>query len=650
MTRETKIKKKDAASKTHQITPPTLPHTTPHTHQTHHHTHTHTPHIPNASFTNLNLSNKALDAIKHQGFSKATPVQAATIPRLLAHQDVAVQAATGSGKTLAFLIPALELLARRHTLLRRHELGALVIEPTRELAMQVHDVASRLVAHFPDTSLKLLVGGTDVSVDEAHIREAGAHIVIGTPGRTADVLRRLAGVLVLRELELLVLDEADRLLDMGFENTLNEILAKLPKQRRTGLFSATQTREVLQLVRAGLRNPVKVEIRVAVAPTAVAATAAAAVAPAGATACPVTPSSLTSWVMTVEEEQRLPQLVAFLSEHIAKGAKLMVYFLTCASVDYYASVLPKLAQLRNAPLRPLHGKLSPQARTRAYTWFVELRGGGALLCTDVAARGLDVPDVDWVVQFDAPQDPAAYVHRVGRTARMGRTGSSLLLLRPAEDAYIPFLGIRRAPPQPMEPVDGLPSLRAPMTKLLLADRAVVDKSARAYVSYVRAYKEHQCSYVFQFDKLDLGALASAMALLRLPKLKEVQKMRRKGEKKKQAHEPGASSWVDFTPPPNVDFGAIRYKDRQREKQRQKALAAEKSGDVVGEASKVGAAALKSKGAAAATENCTAESQRKRKRRDKADEDEMECEARLLRKLRRGQITQAEFDEAVDDHF
>ena len=185
----------------------------------------------------------------------------------------------------------------------------------------------------------------------------------------------------------------------------------------------------------------------------------------------------------------------------------MVYFLTCACVDYYAGCLPLLKALRNAPIKPLHGKMAPKSRTKAYQWFKAQEGGAVLLCTDVAARGLDIPDVDWIVQFDAPQDPNSFVHRVGRTARMGRSGQAVLFLRPREEAYIHFLKLRKVPMQPLEPQPDLPSLRAELTQHLVADRALMEGGAKAFVAYVRAYKEHHCGYIFQLDRLDLGALA-----------------------------------------------------------------------------------------------------------------------------------------------
>ena len=588
------------------------------------------------------LDATTLAALHAHDFRTATPVQEATIPRLLRHQDVAVQACTGSGKTLAFLVPLFELLRRREDALRSHEVGALVIEPTRELAVQVHTVASRLVGAGAGAGLRLalMVGGTDVKAELADLREHGGHVVVGTPGRVDDVMERLPSLLW-RGLELLVLDEADRLLDMGFEATLNTILARLPKQRRTGLFSATQTSEVVQLVRAGLRNPVRVDVQVrAVAPVpngggaAAAASGAAPERPRGGKQS--TPSSLSNFVMLCDESQRLPQLVAFIAREIAAKRKLMIYFLTCASVDYYAAVLPLLAELKGAPLRPLHGKMVHKARAKAYEWFTAQRDGGALLCTDVAARGLDFPDVDWIVQFDAPQDPNAFVHRVGRTARMGRQGQALLLLRPSEETYIHFLNVRSVPLQPMAAAEGLAELRAPLTQLLLADRAVMEKAAAAFVSYVRAYSEHQCNYIFKLDDLDLGALASAMALLRLPKLRELGKRHKK-----------KGGWVEFTPLVQVDVSTIKYKNKQREQQRQAKRKAAAAAAADAEASGGGGGgALSAK--AARREAAPTSGGGGGESDDGDDEAAMAREAGLLKKLKRGKITKAQFEKLVGE--
>ncbi|EKX42052.1 hypothetical protein GUITHDRAFT_141524 [Guillardia theta CCMP2712] len=207
------------------------------------------------------LSNKTMEAIRALGFSRMTPVQQATIPLLLTNKDVAVQACTGSGKTAAFLIPAFELLLRLEEKLKMHEVGALVIAPTRELAMQILSVAKLMSACVPEISVAILTGGSDNDETLRVFLEEGGNIVIGTPGRLQHTLTKVTQFNV-KKLELLILDEADRLLDMGFQAALNSILEKLPKLRRTGLFSATMNNEVAALARAGLRNPRQITVTV----------------------------------------------------------------------------------------------------------------------------------------------------------------------------------------------------------------------------------------------------------------------------------------------------------------------------------------------------------------------------------------------------
>ena len=204
--------------------------------------------------------------------------------------------------------------------------------------------------------------------------------------------------------------------------------------------------ELLQLVRAGLRNPVKVEVKVRLLHGGGGGggeSGDGGAAASGPRKTSATPSSLSLFYMLCEEEQRLPQLLHFLGQKLAAGQKIMCYFLTCAQVDFFRSALPLLPHLKDAAMGALHGKMAPSNRLKAYEWFVAQKGGALLLCTDVAARGLDIPDVDWIVQFDAPQEPNAFVHRVGRTARMGRQGQALLLLRPHEETYTRFLELRK---------------------------------------------------------------------------------------------------------------------------------------------------------------------------------------------------------------
>jgi ATP-dependent RNA helicase DDX55/SPB4 len=377
------------------------------------------------------LSPRGAQAIASLGFERATPVQAATIPLFLSHKDVCVQAVTGSGKTLSFAIPVFEMLAARREALKPHDVGALILAPTRELAQQIHGVLARIGAFYPRLSLALLVSGQEAARSDAALLRGGCNIAVGTPGRVEATLKRVREFNV-RTLEVLVLDEADRLLDAGFAASVTFILQRLPKQRRTGLFSATQTREVEELARAGMRNPVRVDVavqykrRAAPEPPAAAAAAAAA-APSrkrGAAASTegggdtqATPATLRNFYVVLPPAAKLGALAAFLAAHAQR--KVIVFFLTCAQVEYFARLLPQLGALAGLRFSALHGQMEARRRERAYQAFLE-QPSGVLLATDVAARGIDVPDVHWIVQFDAPLDPSFFVHRIGRTARMGK--------------------------------------------------------------------------------------------------------------------------------------------------------------------------------------------------------------------------------------
>jgi ATP-dependent RNA helicase DDX55/SPB4 len=231
----------------------------------------------------------------------------------------------------------------------------------------------------------------------------------------------------------LVLDEADTLLDMGFKDTINQLLAVLPKQRRTGLFSATQTKEVRELARAGLRNPVSISVRVQ-------SKGGAENQPGGAVSSvqQATPSTLDNSYMVCPHDQRPDELVTFLNAH--QNNKIIVFCATCACVDYYSNVFEQIA--KRGKLLPktfeivgFHGKMIPKKRNLLYKKFVGL-SSGVMFSTDVAARGVDIPDVDWIVQLAAPRDPAFFVHRVGRTARAGKVGGALLFVTAEEQVLI----------------------------------------------------------------------------------------------------------------------------------------------------------------------------------------------------------------------
>ena len=329
------------------------------------------------------LSESTLSTLRRLNFIQMTPVQAAVIPLFLARKDVAAEAVTGSGKTLAFIIPVLETLARMTTPLKKHDIGCLIISPTRELASQISEVlAEFLEDSIHGLSQQLFIGGNKVDKDVQNFEDNGGNIIIGTPGRLEDLLMgKSVGATMgqnkfvtgLKLLEILILDEADRLLSLGFEFALNTILGFCPKQRRTGLFSATQTSEVSNLIRAGLRNPAVVCVK----------------DHAMTEADQRTPASLENFYLICEPKLKLSTLVKLLRERSRE--KVMVFAATCACVDYFNVLLKHL--LSDANIFSIHGKMKKK-RHKIFNQFREVKSG-ILLCTDVMARGVDIPDIDW---------------------------------------------------------------------------------------------------------------------------------------------------------------------------------------------------------------------------------------------------------------
>ena len=511
------------------------------------------------SFRNIQppLSKGILKFLDSKKFHTMTPVQEATIPLFLQNKDVAVQAVTGSGKTLSFLIPTVERIRKRATPLTKQQIGALILSPTRELALQTWTVCSELCKSMKMAPPLLLVGGGNsgkssgvnhrpVTEDLKTFRREANDIIIGTPGRMEDVLTRYS-VLDVSELEILILDEADALL-FGrtiMDPTIAAILNRLPKMRRTGIFSATTTftsnksiKPLLQ--RAGMRNPVLINVQVAAAPTPGNESSTSDKTGAenqaltkkdkkSGSSTAYTPTSLTNYYLVTKLEEKISRLVEFLKSH--RHEKTIVFFLTCACVDFYGNTLQHLLDKTKSKkhtkgsrsnddeeqdgltIELLHGKLAQKRRERAMERFRESKTGGALFATDVAARGLDVTDIDWVVQVDAPQDPSQFVHRVGRSARAGRQGSSLLFLTEKEESYIDLLSNRQVPLQELPETETccndieadsesdssttitniLPQIRG----LVLKDREYLEKGTKAFTSYIRGYKEHMCGFIFR---------------------------------------------------------------------------------------------------------------------------------------------------------
>ncbi|XP_029503356.1 ATP-dependent RNA helicase DDX55 [Oncorhynchus nerka] len=567
----------------------------------------------------VKLNDGITQTLNELGFTHMTPVQSACIPLFMRNKDVAAEAVTGSGKTLAFVIPIIEILIKREDKLKKMQVGALIVTPTRELALQISEVMDQFLQKFPQFRQILLIGGSNPIEDVEKFKEQGANILIATPGRLEDMFRRKADgldlALSVKFLEVLVLDEADRLLDMGFEASLNVILGYLPKQRRTGLFSATQTQELEKLVRAGLRNPVRITVKEK---------------GVAASCTQKTPARLCNYYTICRAEDKFNSLVAFLRQH--KHEKQLVFFSTCACVEYFGRALEAL--IKSVTIHCIHGKMKHK-RNKIFSEFRSLKSG-ILVCTDVMARGIDIPEVHWVLQYDPPSCASAFVHRCGRTARIGNKGNATVFLLPMEESYVTFLSInQKCPLEQMAPVSDVVDVLPKVKALALADRAMFDRGMRAFVSTVQAYAKHECSLIFRVKDLDFVALARGFALLRMPRMPEL-----KGK-----------NFPDFIET-TIDTDNIRYKDKQREKLRQKLLIELK------EKREERAAAPKrhnDKNKAWSRQKSRKDRRRKtaaKRNRDEGsemdDEDMKELlkDTRLLKRLKKGQISEEDFEKQV----
>ncbi|KAI1381081.1 ATP-dependent RNA helicase HAS1 [Hypoxylon crocopeplum] len=443
------------------------------------------------NFAELNLSEKTMKAIKEDmGFEKMTTIQRRAIPPLLAGRDVLGAAKTGSGKTLAFLIPAVEMLSALR-FKPRNGTGVIVVSPTRELALQIFGVARELMAHHSQT-YGIVIGGANRRA-EADKLSKGVNLIIATPGRLLDHLQNTP--FIFKNLKSLIIDEADRILEIGFEDEMRQIIKILPSEgRQTMLFSATQTTKVEDLARISLR-PGPLYINVDEESTS------------------STVAGLEQGYVTCEADKRFLLLFSFLKRNLKK--KVIVFFSSCASVNYYAELLNYI----DLPCLSLHGKQKQQKRTNTFFEFCNAKTG-ILLCTDVAARGLDIPAVDYIVQFDPPDDPRDYIHRVGRTARGANSkGRSLLFLQPHELAFLSHLKEARVPVLEYEfPAKKVLNVSSQLEKLISQNYYLNQSAKDGYRSYLHAYASHSLRSVFDIHKLDLAKVAKSFGFSTPPRV------------------------------------------------------------------------------------------------------------------------------------
>ncbi|XP_070689716.1 ATP-dependent DNA helicase DDX31 [Pempheris klunzingeri] len=514
------------------------------------------------SFSDLDLHPHLVATLnKVLNVSTVTSVQKQTIPALLSGRDAVVRSQTGSGKTLSYAVPVVQSLQAVQPKISRSDGPlAVVIVPTRELAQQTFQTFQKLVKPFTWIVPGVLMGGEKRKAEKARLRK-GINILVSTPGRLVDHIKNTLSI-AFSAVRWLILDEADRTLDLGFEKDLTVILNSLNStgpSRQNVLLSATLTNGVTRLADVCLNDPVSIHVS-GHASSDLTATSSTVTSDPGAASQSesfAVPEALKQFVVVVPSKIRLVCLAAFILDKckFSQNNKLIVFVSSCEAVEFlhslFASVLsgpstnhkPRISFLR------LHGNMKQEERSEVFQQF-SVSQSGVLLCTDVAARGLDLPQVTWIIQYTPPTAAAEYVHRVGRTARIGGKGSSLLFLTPAETAFITELANHNISLSEMKLLDILSSLMMDDTykgrgkyhskssskaleqetreratvlqtefeNFVHVDAQSVQTAKKALQSFLRAYTTYPAhlKHIFHIRSLHLGHTAKSFGLRDAP--------------------------------------------------------------------------------------------------------------------------------------
>ncbi|KAI0848000.1 DEAD-domain-containing protein [Daldinia vernicosa] len=444
-----------------------------------------------SKFSTLPLSKPTASGLEASHFQNLTDVQARAIPLGLKGRDILGAAKTGSGKTLAFLVPVLEKLYRAQWT-EYDGLGALIISPTRELAVQIFEVL-RKIGRYHTFSAGLVIGGK--SLREEAERLGRMNILVCTPGRMLQHLDQTAGFDV-DNLQILVLDEADRIMDMGFQSAVDALVEHLPKSRQTMLFSATQSKKVSDLARLSLKDPEYVAVHEA---------AAAA-----------TPTTLTQHYLITPLAEKMETLYGFIKANLK--SKMIVFLSSGKQVRFVYESFRHLQP--GIPLLHLHGRQKQVARLEITSRFSAAKYS-CLFATDVVARGVDFPAVDWVVQMDCPEDTDTYIHRVGRTARYERDGKAVLFLDPSEEkGMLKRLEQRKVPIQKVNVRDKKKqSIKNQIQDMCFKNPDLKYLGQKAFISYTRSVHLQRDKEIFNLKKLDLDAYAASLGLPGAPQIR-----------------------------------------------------------------------------------------------------------------------------------
>lgn len=346
------------------------------------------------SFDSLGLSSDILKALNKKGYKKPSPIQQQAIPAVLKRRDIMAAAQTGTGKTAGFTLPILDILSKGKAPTTK-QVRTLIITPTRELAAQILDSVETYGKYLPLTST-VVFGGVKINPQIKRLQK-GVDILVATPGRLLDLYQQ--GAVHFDDLEVLVLDEADRMLDMGFIHDIRKILSYLPRKRQNLLFSATFSNDIRKLAKSMVNDPVEISVT-----------------PRNTTA-----ETIKQWIVPVDKKQKPHLLAALIHKH--NWEQVLVFSRTKHGADRLVKQLDK----NQITAVAIHGNKSQNARTRALATFKK-SGVRVLVATDIAARGLDINQLPQVVNFDLPNVPEDYVHRIGRTGRAGKEGQAVSLV------------------------------------------------------------------------------------------------------------------------------------------------------------------------------------------------------------------------------
>ena len=442
------------------------------------------------TFENLKISRRTIIRLKELGFTHMSKIQSFSIPLQISGYDLFARGKTGSGKTLAFIVPMIEF-SIVVTWKRNDGLLGLIISPTRELTLQSYNVL-RDMLKYHQISFGVFMGGSNRKTEIERI-EKGINLVVATPGRLLDHLNS-SKFLKTANLQFLTIDEADRCLEIGFEQEITQILRMLPGTRQTVLFSATQSNKLNSLSKMSFKNvPIyinsdkndkKKEI-----------------------------ISVKHGFIISDIREKMISLISIIIRNTKK--KIIIFFSTCAEVDFFNLLLKRI----RLPIFSLHGKLKQTDRTLTFFMFCRA-SSGILLSTDISARGLDFPNINWIIQFSPPLDPKEYIHRVGRSCRgLENEGTSVLFLFPSEIGFLKYLSSQNIIlSEYLVNKRNNKSLRVKICQIIENNKVIHELAIKSAKSFFSSYMNHSLKSIFNVSNIKFQNLLSGYGL-RTKKLK-----------------------------------------------------------------------------------------------------------------------------------